>query len=75
MRSTCISALPPEAGPAVERYNELLDEADEYCRRFELLTIAPTDEAVAVRSWAFGQIVTSAKARLQDLGLGRMTNA
>lgn len=51
-------ALPPEAGPAVERYNQLLDEADEYCRRFELLTIAPTDEAVAVRSWAFGQIVS-----------------
>jgi anti-sigma regulatory factor (Ser/Thr protein kinase) len=50
--------LPPEAGPAVLRYNQLLDEADEYCRRFELLTIAPTDEAVSVRGWAFGQIVS-----------------
>jgi hypothetical protein len=50
--------LPPEAGPAVLRYNQLLDEADKYCRRAELLTIAPTYEAVPVRSWAFGQIVS-----------------
>jgi hypothetical protein len=50
--------LPPEAAPVVERYNQLLDEADDYCRRAELLTIAPTDEAVTVRGWAFGQIVS-----------------
>jgi anti-sigma regulatory factor (Ser/Thr protein kinase) len=50
--------LPPEAGPAVAHYNRLLDEADDYCRRDELLTIAPTDEAVSVRGWAFGQIVS-----------------
>jgi hypothetical protein len=48
---------PPEAAPAVLRYNGLLDEADDYCRRAELLTVAPSDEAVAVREWAFGQIV------------------
>jgi anti-sigma regulatory factor (Ser/Thr protein kinase) len=50
--------LPPEAAPAVLRYNHLLDEADDYCRRAELLTVAPSDEAVAVRGWAFGQIVS-----------------
>ena len=50
--------LPTEAGPAVRRYNQLLDEADEFCRRFELLTLAPSDEAVSVREWAFGQIVS-----------------
>jgi anti-sigma regulatory factor (Ser/Thr protein kinase) len=49
--------LPPEAGPAVERYDQLLDEADDFCQRAELLTIAPTDEALAVRRWAFGQVV------------------
>ena len=49
--------FPPEAGPAVVRYNQLLDEADTYCQRAELLTIAPTDEALAVRGWAFGQVV------------------
>jgi anti-sigma regulatory factor (Ser/Thr protein kinase) len=49
--------IPSEAGPAVVRYNRLLDEADDYCQRAELLTIAPTDEALAVRRWAFGQVV------------------
>ncbi len=53
--------FPPEAAPAVLRYNQLLDEADDYCRRIELLTIAPTAEAVAVRGWAFGQIVSQCR--------------
>jgi anti-sigma regulatory factor (Ser/Thr protein kinase) len=48
--------IPSEAGPVVVRYNQLLDEADDYCQRAELLTIAPTDEALAVRRWAFGQV-------------------
>jgi anti-sigma regulatory factor (Ser/Thr protein kinase) len=50
--------VPAEAGPAIVRYNQLLDEADEYCQRAELLTIAPTSEALAVRRWAFGQVVS-----------------
>jgi anti-sigma regulatory factor (Ser/Thr protein kinase) len=49
--------FPPEAGPAVVRYNRLLDQADDYCQRAQLLTIAPTDETLAVRGWAFGQVV------------------
>lgn len=49
--------FPPEGGPAVLRYNELLDEADDYCQRAELLTLAPTNEALAVRAWAFDQVV------------------
>lgn len=48
--------LPPEFGPGVEYYDQLLDEADEYCERAELLTVAPTEEAVAVRRWAFGEV-------------------
>jgi anti-sigma regulatory factor (Ser/Thr protein kinase) len=48
--------IPAQAGPAVVRYNQLLDEADDYCQRAELLTIAPTDEALAVRRWAFRQV-------------------
>ena len=48
--------FPATFGPAVEWYNQLLDEADDYCQRAELLTIAPTDEALAVRRWAFGQV-------------------
>jgi anti-sigma regulatory factor (Ser/Thr protein kinase) len=50
--------VPTQAGPAVVHYNQLLDEADEYCQRVELLTIAPTNEALAVRRWAFGQVVS-----------------
>jgi anti-sigma regulatory factor (Ser/Thr protein kinase) len=53
--------LPVEAGPFVERYDALLDEADEYCERAELLTIAPTEEAVAVRRWAFAQVASQCR--------------
>jgi anti-sigma regulatory factor (Ser/Thr protein kinase) len=49
--------IPSEAGPIVERYNKLLDEADDFCQQGELLTIAPTIEALSVRRWAFGQVV------------------
>jgi len=49
--------LPRGAAFFVEHYDELLDEADDYCRRAALLTVAPTDEALAVRRWAFGQVV------------------
>lgn len=48
--------FPAEAGHAVVRYNELLDEADEYCQQADFLTIAPSDESLAVRRWAFGQV-------------------
>ena len=53
--------FPAEAGPAVMWYDQLLDEADDYCRRAELLTIAPTDEALAVRRWAFGQVASQCR--------------
>ena len=49
--------LPPQAAFFVEHYDELLDEADSYCQRAELLTIGPSDEALAVRRWAFGEVV------------------
>ena len=55
--------FPPEAGPSVVRYTQLLDEADDYCERAELLTIAPTDEALAVRRWAFGQVVSQCQGQ------------
>ena len=67
--------LPPEAAPAVLRYNQLLDEANEYCRRAELLTIAPSDEAVSVRGWAFGQMCPSVTAKRPRLGLSSATSA
>ena len=48
--------FPAEAGPGVAWYSGLLDEADEYCQRAELLTVAPSVEALAVRRWVFGQV-------------------
>jgi anti-sigma regulatory factor (Ser/Thr protein kinase) len=48
--------FPAEAGPGVKWYSQLLDQADDYCQRAELLTVAPTDEDVAVRRWVFGQV-------------------
>ncbi|GAC1532782.1 MAG: hypothetical protein NVS3B12_11210 [Acidimicrobiales bacterium] len=49
--------LPPEAGPATARYNDLLDEADRYCAAGSLLTLAPSPEAVALRKWLLGEFV------------------
>jgi anti-sigma regulatory factor (Ser/Thr protein kinase) len=48
--------LPAGLAPAVERYNGLLEEADAYCREEQLLTIAASSEALAVRRWAFGEV-------------------
>jgi hypothetical protein len=56
--------FPPAAAPAVLHYSQLLDEADEYCRCAELLTVAPTEEASAVRRWAFGQVVSQCEGEL-----------
>jgi anti-sigma regulatory factor (Ser/Thr protein kinase) len=55
--------LPPQSAFFLEHYDELLDEADSYCQRAELLTIAPTDEALAVRRWAFGQVVRQCRGQ------------
>jgi anti-sigma regulatory factor (Ser/Thr protein kinase) len=56
--------FPADAGSTLTRYSHLLDEADEYCRRAELLTIAPTEEALAVRRWAFGQVAAQCEGEL-----------
>jgi hypothetical protein len=44
--------LPAGAGQAAEHLGQLLDEADEYCRRGQhLLTLATPDDQVAFRRW------------------------
>jgi hypothetical protein len=45
------------------QYNRLLDEADDFFRKAELLTIVPTEEALAVRRWAFGQLVCQCQGK------------
>jgi hypothetical protein len=49
--------LPAAVSAAVERFHELLDEADEYCRSGDLLTLAPPPDAVAFRRWYLDEFV------------------
>jgi hypothetical protein len=51
--------LVPEAAQAASwRLSDLLDEADEYCRDGELLTLATPDDCVELRRWYLGEFVT-----------------
>ena len=50
-------ALPEAAGPACVQLEELLDEADEYCRAgHHLLTLATPDEIRLFRTWYLAQV-------------------
>lgn len=42
---------------------QLLEEADEYCRQGELLTLAPPPDAVAFRDWYLGEFVAQIDGR------------
>ncbi|HEU5035256.1 MAG TPA: hypothetical protein VFT62_10950 [Mycobacteriales bacterium] len=47
-----VYVLPPAAGQAAEHLGQLLDEADEYCRRGQhLLTLATPEDQAAFRRW------------------------
>jgi hypothetical protein len=43
--------LPPEAGAAAGRLGDLLDEADEFCRSGDLLTLATPPDDLVFRRW------------------------
>lgn len=47
--------LPRTVGAYCERYDALLDEADEFCRAAALLTLAPPSDVVALRKWVLGE--------------------
>lgn len=50
--------LPPGVGGAAAHLSELLDEADEYCRRGKhLLTLATPQPQVAFRRWLLDEFV------------------
>lgn len=53
--------LPTAVGPYVVRYDQLLDEADEYCRALDLLTLPAPPHCLAVRRWFFGEIARQAE--------------
>lgn len=48
--------LPPAVGPACVRLNELLDEAEQYCRSENLLTLAATPAGLELRRWYLNEI-------------------
>lgn len=43
--------VPPAVGAAARQLGELLDEADEFCRAGDLLTLATRPEGLAFRRW------------------------
>ena len=49
--------VPVEAAPAAVHLGQLLDEADEFCRTGDLLTLAAPVEAVAFRQWFLEEFV------------------
>ena len=50
--------VPVVAGPAAQQLGDMLDEADEYCRRGDhLLTLATPPEELRFRRWFIGEFV------------------
>jgi len=50
--------LPPAAGDAAQRLGDMLDEADDYCRRGDhLLSLATPPEELRFRKWFIGEFV------------------
>ena len=47
--------VPHEAAAAAASLSKLLDEADNYCRRGDLLTLATPPDLVAFRHWYLGE--------------------
>ncbi len=54
--------LPVEAAPAIEQYRDLLEEADEYCRKGQLLTLELPPELVAFRRRVFDDLLRQLRA-------------
>jgi hypothetical protein len=50
--------IPPAAAGAAQQLGDMLDEADEYCRRGDhLLTLATPDEELRFRRWFISEFV------------------
>jgi hypothetical protein len=55
--------VPAGAGAAAAEMLSILAEADEFCRRGELLTLAASPEYVEFREWFLGEIVRQLAGR------------
>jgi GAF domain-containing protein len=51
-------SLPQAAAPACEFYSAMLDEADEFSRSAQLLTLPASATSIAVRRWFLSELVT-----------------
>jgi hypothetical protein len=49
--------VPAAAGEAVAELADLLTRADEYCQHGDLLTVAPSKEAVRFRDWFLREFI------------------
>lgn len=49
--------LPVEMADGIERFSDLVDELDDFCRDGDLLTLVTPPEGLAYRRWIFGEIV------------------
>ena len=47
--------VPGEAASVAEGYIELLDQVDAYCREGDLLTLEPSPDILAFRTWFLGE--------------------
>ena len=54
-------AVPREVSAAASQLWALLDEADEFCRRGELLTLATPPEIVQFRRWYLSQFIDQSR--------------
>ena len=53
-----VLTVPKAAGPAAKALNDIIDEADEYCRQGQhLLTLAFPPDLDAYRRWYLGQVL------------------
>jgi hypothetical protein len=53
--------VPRAAGPAAVAVRAMFDEADEFCRSGELLTLATPEELVAYRRWFLDEFTRQAQ--------------
>ncbi len=52
-----VVTVPRSIGAAFERFMELLDLADAFCRQERLLTLARTPEQISFQNWMLGEFV------------------
>jgi hypothetical protein len=58
-----IYQVPPEAAEAATRLGALLDEADDFCRSGDLLTLATVPEGLAFRRWFLEEFASQIAGR------------